>query len=441
MSRTFAPDAECAKGGRYRRPSMVYRASTQDDGAETFDESAFVQRVSAFLDNHCPRLDSVDQLIPESRTPPSEAMSLDAARSYQASLDDAGLAGLTYPTEYGGAGLTQRHQELFTQTAAGWRLPDGPLSISHGMCLPMLNEYGTHEQKSAYLPDNIRGTTIWCQMFSEPGAGSDIAGLSTRAVRDGDQWILDGQKVWTSGAHYCDLGLVVARTDPSLPKHQGLSMFIVDLQVSGIDIRPLLQISGTRGFNEVFFNGARIPASSLLGDVNQGWNLAVSMLMFERVSIGAGAGGLNTKRHPELIRLAHQLGRHTDPTVRQALAELVISEEIKDYVGQRIRSAIASGRVPGPEGSIAKLTGSLLARRVRDASMAILGPAGQAWGLADNAHSEARDWARFCVSAAGASIAGGTDEVQRNIIGERVLGLPKEPDPFKGAAWRDVPRS
>jgi len=410
------------------------------DGMTPFDEDVFVATVEAFLDTHCPRIDADDQ--PDgSRDPVGDETALDAARSFQAALADASLAGLTYPAEYGGAGLTRRHQELFTRTAAGWRLPDGPLSISHGMCLPMLNQYGTPDQKAVHLADNIRGTHVWCQMFSEPDAGSDVAGLSTRAIRDGDEWILDGQKVWTSGAHYCDFGLVVARTDPSLPKHQGLSMFIVDLHAPGVEVRPLVQISGARGFNEVFFDSVRIPADDLLGEVNQGWNLAVSMLMFERVSIGAGGGALNTKRHPDLIRLARDLGRDSDPTVRQALADLAIGEEIKGYVAQRIRAAVAAGRVPGPEGSIAKLTGALLARRTRDAAMAILGASGQAWDPDAPGADEAARWSSFCISAAGVSIAGGTDEVQRNIIGERVLGLPKEPDPFKGAAWQDIPRS
>jgi alkylation response protein AidB-like acyl-CoA dehydrogenase len=278
-------------------------------------------------------------------------------------------------------------------------------------------------------------------MFSEPGAGSDVAGLSMRAVRDGDEWILDGQKVWTSGAHYCDFGIVVARTDPTLPKHQGLSMFIVDMRAPGIEVRPLVQISGARNFNEVFFSDARIPTANLLGEVNQGWNLAVSMLMFERVSIGAGGGALNARRGPELAALARALGRASDPVIRQGLADLHIREEIKEYIGQRIRSSVAAGRVPGPEGSIAKLNGAVLARRTRDLAMSIIGTAGQAWDDGDPSSDVAARWSSFCISAAGVSIAGGTDEVQRNIIGERVLGLPREPDPFKGAPWQDIPRN
>ncbi len=406
------------------------------------DDAAFIDRVESFHVEHCRRIGAPLS----SGVGYNDPDDLAAARVYQAALADAGLAGLTTPTEFGGAGLTAHHQELFTQTAAAWYRPDSALSISHGMCLPMLNQYGTHEQKTAYLADLVRGTTVWCQMFSEPGAGSDVAGLATRAVLDGEEWTLDGQKVWTSGAHYCDFGLVVARTDPSLPKHQGLSMFIVDLHSPGVDIRPLVQMSGARGFNEIFFSDVRFPQANLLGEANQGWSLAVSMLMFERVSIGAGGGGLNTKRTPELIQLARDLGRSDDPLVRQALSDLHIREEIKGYIAQRIRAAAAAGRVPGPEGSIAKLTGALLARRTRDTAMAITKTGGQAWNQLDQHHQDLRaaageKWSNFCYNAAGISLAGGTDEVQRNIIGERVLGLPKEPDAFKGAAWQDVPRN
>jgi len=361
------------------------------------------------------------------------------ARSFQSALSAAGLAGLTYQREFGGAGLSSAHQEAFDEVSAPWHLPNLPLAISHGMCLPMLNQFGTDTQRADFMPDCISGRSIWCQMFSEPGAGSDVAGLSTRAIRDGDRWVLNGQKVWTSGAHYCDFGIVVARTQPDVPKHQGLSMFIVDLSDPAIEVRPLRQISGESGFNEVFFTDLHIPTDWLLGDLNQGWSLAVAMLMFERVSIGAGRGGLGGERVSQnLISLARQLDRAADPRIRQALADLWIRERIKGFIGRRIRDAVAAGRVPGPEGSIAKLNGALLARGIRDVSMELVGPAGQAWEP-DGGTGER--WATFCLSAAGISIAGGTDEVQRNIIGERVLGLPREPNPFKDTAWEDVPRN
>ena len=398
----------------------------------TEDEQSFREKVLDFLEKNCDRVGESESSLEDDPERVAEC------RNFQQKLFDGGLAALSYSEKFGGAGLTKKHQEIFDQVARDWRLPNGPLYISHGMCLPMLDQYGTEEQKNTYMQDCISGKTIWCQLFSEPGAGSDVAGLSTRANQDGDDWVISGQKVWTSGAHYADLGLVVARTDPSLPKHQGLSMFIVDLTAPSVEVRPLRQISGGSGFNEVFFNETRIPLDHLLGDLNQGWNLAVSMLMFERVSIGAGGGSLTADRSPALIELARNMNKNSDPNIRQILSDLWIREKIRRFIGQRVRDSVAAGRIPGPEGSIAKLNGSILARVFRDASMQIVGTAGQAWEIEDE---DAEKWAVGCLAASGVSIAGGTDEVQRNIIGERVLGLPKEPDPFKGASWDSVPRN
>ncbi len=400
---------------------------------EGSEKDSFRSKIESFFSEQSTQTDKSQDGIGD-----ADATSLDKAKSFQMDLSQAGLAGITFPEEYGGAGLSDTHQEIFNEVSANWHMPTSPLSISHGMCLPMLNQFGTHEQKLRFMPDNISGKTIWCQLFSEPGAGSDVASLSTRAVLDGDQWVINGQKVWTSGAHYCDYGLVVARTDPSLPKHRGLTMFIVDMSDPAVEVRPLKQISGGSGFNEVFFTDLHIPKNFQLGELNQGWNLAISMLMFERVSIGASAGGLNTDRSPDLIRLAQDSGQANDPIIRQKLADLWIKEKIKGFIGQRIRDAVSAGQVPGPEGSIAKLNGALIARLVRDTSIGLVRAEAQAW---DSENENGEQWANACLGAAGISIAGGTDEVQRNIIGERVLGLPKEPDPFKGAAWEDVPRS
>jgi len=401
--------------------------------SESPTDDAFRLEVENFFSKVGSKIDAVAEGIGDADT-----TALGRAKSFQLALSEAGLAGITYSKEYGGAGLTDSQQEIFNGIASGWNSPTSPFSISHGMCLPMLNQFGTHEQKLQFMPDNISGKTIWCQLFSEPGAGSDVASLATRAVLDGDEWIINGQKVWTSGAHYCDYGIVVARTDPSLPKHRGLTMFIIDMADSAIDVRPLKQISGGKGFNEIFFTDLRIPVDYQLGELNQGWNLAVSMLMFERVSIGASAGGLNADRSSDLIKLAQKNGRSKDPLMRQKLADLWIREKIKSFIGQRIRDAVSAGQVPGPEGSIAKLNGALLARTIRDTSIELVKTPAQAW---EKDNSDGNQWAVGCLAAAGISIAGGTDEVQRNIIGERVLGLPKEPDPFKGAAWEDVPRS
>ena len=306
------------------------------------DEESFRGTVKDFLEVNCQRVNEFESSLEDDPERVKEC------RNFQKELFKSGLAALSYPKEYGGGGLTKKHQEIFDEIARDWRLPNGPLYISHGMCLPMLDQYGTDEQKNTFMKECISGEKIWCQLFSEPGAGSDVASLSTRANRDGDEWIISGQKVWTSGAHYADLGMVVARTDPSLPKHKGLSMFIIDFDDPSVEVKPLKQISGGSGFNEVFFNETRIPSNRLLGELNQGWNLAVSMLMFERVSIGAGGGSLTADRSPTLIELAKTLNKNTDPHIRQILSDLWIREKIRRFIGQRVRDSVAAGRVPGP---------------------------------------------------------------------------------------------
>ena len=361
-------------------------------------------------------------------------------RRFHGAQADAGLGGITYPVEYGGLGLDKSYLEVFNQELSQYQAPLVPAAISHGMCLPVMNDFGTPEQRARYQARMIRCDDIWCQMFSEPGAGSDVASLATRAVRDGDEWVLNGQKVWTSGAQYCDYGMCVARTDPSQPKHRGLSMFIVDLSLSGVDVRPLRQINGSSHFNEVYLTEVRVAHDCLVGGEGEGWNVAVAMLMYERVAIGAGGtgamGGRNTSK--QLIREAQQRGRAADPVAREALADLYIRERIQSFIGMRIRQAAEAGRAPGPEGSIAKLNAAILGRQAADVAIELAGPSGQAWAADDE---DGGRWADGVVGAPGMGIAGGTNEVQRNIIGERVLGLPKEPDPYKGQPWDSVPRS
>jgi alkylation response protein AidB-like acyl-CoA dehydrogenase len=292
-------------------------------------------------------------------------------------------------------------------------------------------EFGTDEQRERYVAKALRGEEIWSQLFSEPGAGSDVASLQMRAERDGDEWILNGQKVWTTGAHFSDFGAVIARTNPEMPKHRGITMFIIDFKAPGVEVRPLRQMNGGTGFNEVFFTDVRVPDANRIGDVDDGWRCAIAMLMNERVAIGAGGGGGRRDGVRPLIELARRRGVAGDPVVRQRLADVYIRAEILGYIGQRTRAAVKAGRAPGPEGSIAKLAGALLARRMADIGVEIAGAGGQAW-------EDERDarWALSVLSAPASRIAGGTDEVQRNIIGERVLGLPKEPQidrdiPFK----------
>ena len=300
----------------------------------------------------------------------------------------------------------------------------GELVISHGMCLPVLNEFGTDEQKSRLMPDNIAARTVWCQMFSEPGAGSDVASLQTRAHRDGDEWVLNGQKVWTTLAHHSDYGVIVARTDPDQPKHAGISMFIVDLKAPGVEIRPIHQIDGGSHFNEVFFTDVRIPAENLLGEMNNGWRQATAMLMYERVAIGSmGSGAISQPMYDLLLGAAKATGRIDDPVVRDELMKVYAMETTKSLVAMRTRAELKAGKAPGPGGSLGKLYSSIISWRFREIAMEIAGAGSQAWEPGDALGQMMQS---VVLNSFQAGIAGGTDEIQRNIIGDRVLGLPRD---------------
>jgi alkylation response protein AidB-like acyl-CoA dehydrogenase len=382
----------------------------------------------AFLEEHA-RTD-----LPSDRSDPRGDEALAAARVFQRALADSRLAGLTYPVEYGGQGLTTVHERIWREEAAEFPLQTGRLAISHGMCLPVLFDFGTEQQKRAYLAKLISADEVWCQMFSEPVAGSDVASLATRAVRDGDEWVLNGQKVWTTLAHLCERGIILARTDPERPKHHGISMFIVDMSSPGVDVRAIRQIDGRARFNEVFLTDVRVAQAGLIPPQNQGWRLATAMLMYERVSIGTGQqGGIQTEWSDELTAAALRRGVNRDPRVRQALAALYTAEVCQSILANRTRAELQAGRAPGPGGSLGKLIRSRVGRQVQGLAMAIQGPAGVAWNPSE---SEADRWSKDSLSLLSASIAGGTDEVQKNIIAERVLGLPREP-----AVDRDVPFS
>ena len=352
------------------------------------------------------------------------------AIAFQRRLFDAGLAGLTIPVEYGGQGLDRAHQEVLEEEAAGLRLPTGVFTITLGMCLPVVLQHGTNAQKRRHVAPMLRADETWCQLFSEPNAGSDVAAAQLRAMPDGDEWVLTGQKVWTSSAERAAFGMCIARTDLDVPKHKGLTMFAVPMDAPGITIRPLVQATGEAEFNEVYFDESRFPASSVLGEVGQGWAVTISMLMNERVSLGAAGDSLLSGHTEAVLEAARSLGGD-----RQVLADLHAREEMQRFVALGVRAAAEAGRDPGPGGSIAKLTGSDLVRRASEAHLHLRGPAGVAW-LPDDA--EAAAVARAFVHAPSLSIAGGTSEIQRNIIGERVLGLPREPDVDKGVPFREV---
>ncbi|HSL57227.1 MAG TPA: acyl-CoA dehydrogenase family protein [Acidimicrobiales bacterium] len=405
--------------------------STDRDTAELAE---FRARVRAFLAEHAPARRRPEPGAADDDTPDAEAPSVEQAKAFQAALFDAGLAGITWPQEYGGAGLTNEHQRVFTEEATGHELPTGLYTIGLGMVIPTLLEYGTPEQKERYVAKALRGEEVWSQLFSEPGAGSDVASLQARAVRDGDEWVINGQKVWTTGAQHSDFGAVICRTNVDQPKHRGITMFIIDFHDPAVTIRPLRQMNGGSGFNEVFFDDVRVPHTNVIGEVDDGWRCAIAMLMNERVAIGSGGGGARRGSSTGIepyVKIARARGLIDDPVVRQQLADVYIRQRVIGFIAQRTRAALKAGRAPGPEGSIAKLAGAVLSRRASDLGIALAGPAGVAW--ADDDPRGGR-WTAAVLQAPAARIAGGTDEVQRNIIGERVLGLPREPQ-----VDRDVP--
>ena len=378
---------------------------------------AFRARCRAFLDEHATG-------ITIEGPDPRGAKELEANKAFQQALAASGLAGLTYPAQYGGGGLTKAHDRIWREEYS--RYPDmtNQLTISHGMCLPMLAEYGTPEQQAAFMGDAIAARTLWCQMFSEPGAGSDVASLQTRAVLDGDEWTLNGQKVWTTLAHLCDYGIVIARTDPEQVKHRGISMFIVDMRAPGVEIRPINQIDGGRHFNEIFFTDVRIPQGWLIGAFNEGWRLATAMLMYERVAIGTGSkSGVSTPTYKYLAGEAERRGRMQEAPIRQALMKLYSEETAKSLVSMRTRAELKSGKTPGPGGSLGKLHGAVIARLARSLTLEITGPAGVAW---DAESPDGDKHAKSVLRSFSSNIAGGTDEIQKNIIGDRVLGLPRD---------------
>jgi alkylation response protein AidB-like acyl-CoA dehydrogenase len=375
----------------------------------------FRARARAWLADNAPRRSADDE--------DGSATGLAEQKAFQARLYDDGFAGITWPREYGGQGLTSAEQIIWSQESRHYDLPTGVFFIGISMPGNTLLEVGSEAQKKRYLPKMLRGEEIWCQLFSEPGAGSDVASLQTTAVRDGDEWVLNGQKVWTSGAQYSDFGAILARTDPTKPKHNGISMFIVDMHAPGVTVRPLKVATGHSPFNEVFFDNVRIPAENLIGEENKGWDAAVVMLRHERIAIGTmGAPRSNPLAFDSLRDLAAGLGRTSDQGVRRSLAELYARGRAMSLFALLLREETLAGRPPGARGSVAKLAGSDLGRFAGNVAADVLGD--QLAGF----DSEAIAGVNIAIIAApGSAIAGGTSEIQRNIIGERVLGLAKDP--------------
>jgi acyl-CoA dehydrogenase len=354
-----------------------------------------------------------------------ELADVEEAKAWRQKVFDAGFGWITGPSRYGGRELPSSYDRLWSSLQARYDTPPAaPFGIGLGMVAPTILAHATEEVRERYLRALYRGEIVACQLFSEPVAGSDLAGLQTRAERDGDEWIVNGQKVWTSGAQYSDIGEIICRTDPNLPKHKGLTGFVVNMRAAGVEVRPLRQMTGGASFNEVFFTDVRIPDDHRLGDVNAGWGVALTTLMNERAAIGGGGAGLggvlNIQR---LIDLVQHQGKGDDPIVRQQLADLWIRTSVARYTNLRAMEKIKAGQLPGPEMSIAKLSLTNNVRLAADLLAHALGPK----LVADSGEWGTFAWAEMVVGIPGMRIAGGTDEVMKNIVGERVLGLPKEP--------------
>jgi alkylation response protein AidB-like acyl-CoA dehydrogenase len=388
------------------------------------DEQLVNERLDALLTEHDPKGD---------------------ARTFLGAQYDAGLAWVHFPEGYGGLGVSPKLQRVVNEriAAAGgpnsyWRNP-----IGSGMGAPTVVTHGSEEQKQRYLRPLFTGEEIWCQLFSEPGAGSDVASLATRAVRDGDEWVVNGQKVWTTLAHLSRWGMLVARTDPEQPKHRGMTYFVVDMHAPGVEVRPLRQITGEAEFNEVYFTDVRIPDSERLGDVGQGWAVSLTTLMNERVSIGGAIQPKGSGPIGEAVKIWKGKGLD-DPALKDELMRLWAEAEVNRLTNIRASQMRAVG-TPGPEGSTAKLAFAELNKRVYEFCLTLMGAEGMLYGSYEMIRPEtamgADSLQKAFLRARANSIEGGTSEVMRNILGERVLGLPGDVRVDKELPWSRVPRS
>lgn len=399
------------------------------DFEDTTEEASYRSAVKAWL----------AQEAAEYREPVEGGDPVARAKAWQAKKYAAGYVGITWPRTLGGQGGTPMQQIIFNQEESRYHVPTGIYAIGLGMCIPTVFTHGRPEVVARYLEPAMRGDEIWCQLFSEPAAGSDLAGIRTRAERQGDDWIINGQKVWTSGAHRSDFGIVVTRTDPSAPKHKGLTMFVVDMKDPGVEVRPIKQMAGASEFNEVFFTDVRIADSHRLGDVGEGWKVSLTTLMHERVAVGgkpATAPGVQ-----DMIELARAIetedGNALEQShVRQKIADVYIQDRGIALTRMRTISALSSGRTPGPESSISKVVVAKMMQEMGSFAADMTEGAGLIHGDDDLPHLSRLQ--QTYLYSAGLRIAGGTDEILRNIIAERVLGLPGDKRPDKNIPFNEL---
>jgi acyl-CoA dehydrogenase len=399
------------------------------DFNDTPEEAKYREEVRAWLEANVPTAEELEGLDP-----------IEQAKLWQKRKYDAGWACLRWPKEYGGRDASAIEQVIWNQEEAKFDTPGGIFAIGQGMAAPTLMAWGTEEQKAEYLPRLASGEDIWCQLFSEPAGGSDLAALRTRSERDGDDWVINGQKIWTSGAHYSDYGILVTRSDPNVPKHKGLTYFFLSMKSPGVEVRPIKQISGGANFNEVYFTDVRIPDSQRLGAEGQGWQVALTTLMNERAAIGGGGGGGAVGGFQSAFELAQKVMIDDRPAiedraVRAKLADWYCQESGMRFTGYRSMSALSRGDTPGPENSIGKYVNASKSQDIASFCMDLLEMAGT---LAEPGF-DANLYVQSFMGAPGIRIAGGTDEVMLNILAERVLGLPQEPRVDKGIPFNEVP--
>jgi alkylation response protein AidB-like acyl-CoA dehydrogenase len=398
------------------------------DFKDTAEEAAFRKEARAWLKANVPKkkeLAGLDYMA--------------QAKLWQKRKYDAGWACITWPKEYGGRGATPIQNVIWNQEESKYDLPAGVFGIGQGMAAPTLMTWADDDAKARFLPKLASGEEVWCQLFSEPAGGSDLAALRTRAVKDGDEWVINGQKIWTSGAHYSDWGILVLRTDPDVPKHKGLTYFYIDMKSPGVEIKPIKQLSGDSNFNEVYFTDVRVSDRQRMGAEGQGWQVAITTLMNERASIGGGGGGAGVS---SLFKLAQGIeidGKPAirNPAVRAKLADWHCQESGLKYTAWRTLSALSRGETPGPENSIGKLVGAPKSQDLASFAIDLQEMAGV---IRDPKLSEAAAlYQEAYMSIPGFRIAGGTDEIMANIIAERVLGLPQDVRVDKGIPFNEVP--
>jgi alkylation response protein AidB-like acyl-CoA dehydrogenase len=406
---------------------------------DTPQEAAFRTEAKAWIDANAPReFEAELSKASLGRIKLQKHDIVEVAKAWQKKKSEAGYVCLHWPKEYGGRGATAVERVIWQQEEGVYFKLTSPFQIGEGMCGPTLMAYGSEADKRRYLPKIATGEEIWCQLFSEPSGGSDVAGLRTRAEADGDHWIINGQKIWTSGAHYADYGILITRTDPTVPKHKGLTMFYIDMKSGGVEVRPIKQANGMQEFNEVFFTNLRIPDSQRLGAVGDGWNVSLTTLMNERMSIGARLATGFSELFDFCCNLMTEDGLAIDDrATRSKLANWAVKNSGLKYTSYRAISALSKGERPGPENSIGKLVaGSML----QDIAMYAMDLQGASGVLADPEATEAAgQFQAMLMSSPSVRIAGGTDEILRNIIAERVLGLPGDIRVDKDVPFNKIP--